>query len=70
MTAHVVDMKTRRETAESVVEAIMYSVRDRGLAALREPETRERIGRCDDAARQRINSRIAKLDAEGRLLKG
>jgi hypothetical protein len=60
----------RTFTPQTTVEAIMYSVRTRGLPALNEPETSERLRRCDDAARHQINSRIATLDAAGRLPKG
>jgi hypothetical protein len=39
----------------------MLTVRERGVSALNEPDTLERLGRCDAAARQQINQRIAKL---------
>jgi hypothetical protein len=51
----------RNATPQSVVEAIMYSVGERGLAALEEPNNQERLSRCDDAAREQIKRRIAKL---------
>jgi hypothetical protein len=44
-----------------VVEAVMLAVRERGLAALKEPATVERLERCDAAARAEINQRIEKL---------
>lgn len=50
-----------RPTPQTTIEAVMYSVRQRGLAALHEPATIERLGRCDEAARQQINERIEKL---------
>jgi hypothetical protein len=52
-----------RVGCQATVEAIMYSFRTRGLSALNEPATRERLSRCDLAARKQINSRIAKLNA-------
>ena len=54
-------------TPQTLVEAVMYSVCTRGLAALDEPATLERLSRCDEAARQQINDRIAALIAGGRL---
>ncbi len=51
----------RRATPQSTVEAIMYAMRERGLAALKEPATRERLSRCDRAARDEINRRIAAM---------
>jgi hypothetical protein len=41
----------------------MHSVRERGLAALREPVNIERLLRCDAAAKTEINRRIARLVA-------
>ena len=54
-------------TPDATIEAIMYSVRERGLSALDEPATRERLARCDAAARNQINRRIGVLLAAGRL---
>jgi hypothetical protein len=50
-----------RPTPNVVVEAIMLAVRTRGLAALKEPATVERLERCDVSARAEINQRIEKL---------
>jgi hypothetical protein len=50
-----------RLTPNVMVEAIMLAVRERGLAALKEPATVERLERCDAAARAEINKRIEKL---------
>lgn len=50
-----------RPTPPSVIEAIMYSVRTRGVAALKEPATVERLSRCDPDARDQIKQRIAAL---------
>ena len=43
------------------VEAVILAVRDRGLAALKEPANVERLERCDAAAKAEIERRIAKL---------
>jgi hypothetical protein len=39
----------------------MHAVRERGLAALKESATAERLERCDAAARAEIERRIADL---------
>jgi hypothetical protein len=52
-------------TSQATIEAVMYCVRERGLAALREPANQQRLVRCDDAARAEVNRRIAKIE-EGR----
>lgn len=51
----------RYPTPKSVVEAILYCVRVRGVAALKEPANIERLARCDQAARAEIDRRIAKI---------
>ena len=53
--------RRNRPTPNVVVEAIMLAVRERGLVALKEPATVERLKRCDAAARAEINQRIEKL---------
>lgn len=55
-----------RPTPQTTIEAIMYVVRERGLEALLEPDTVERLSRCDTAAREQINSRIATLGLKER----
>jgi hypothetical protein len=54
-----------RETPEVTVEAILHCVRERGLPALKEPVNIERLLRCDEAAKEQIDERIAKLIAGG-----
>ncbi len=54
----------QRSTPQVVVEAIMWTVRERGLQALQEAANLERLGRCDATARQQINDRIARLFKE------
>lgn len=53
-----------RPTPQVTVEAVMYSVHERGLDALREPDNIERLARCDDAARRKLNERLARLFPE------
>lgn len=50
-----------RPTPKVTIEAVMHSVRERGLAALKEPANVERLSRCDAAAKAEIEQRIAKL---------
>ena len=52
----------RLRTPEAVIAAIMYCIRARGLSALKEPANRERLKRCNRAARDEINRRIAMLE--------
>ena len=54
-------------TPQTTIEALMYSVRERGLRALQELASQERLSRCDAAARSEINDRISKLLAAGRI---
>jgi len=56
-------LNRERPTPKTTIDAIMYSVRERGLAALKESANIERLQRCDDAAKSEINRRIARLDA-------
>jgi hypothetical protein len=53
-----------QRTPQTTVEAIMFAVRARGVAALKQSTNIERLSRCDDAARTEINERIAKLIAQ------
>jgi hypothetical protein len=48
-------------TPQVTVEAVMLCVRERGIAALQEPDNKERLSRCDAAARRQINERIGRL---------
>jgi hypothetical protein len=57
----------QRPTPQATIEAIMHSVRERGLGALKEPANIERLVRCNQAAKEQIDRRIAKLVAEGRV---
>jgi hypothetical protein len=52
-----------RATPKSTIEAVLHSVRERGLAALKERANIERLLRCDAAAKAEINARIGRLVA-------
>jgi hypothetical protein len=56
--------KERRLTPRSTIDAILYCVRTRGLAALKEPANLERLRRCDAMAQAEINERIDKLSQQ------
>ena len=60
--------RSRYETPQTTVEAIMYCVRERGLGALNEAANVERLSRCDPAAGAQINKRIATLVEKGTVL--
>jgi hypothetical protein len=51
----------QRSTPQTTIEAVMYSVRERGIGTLKEPANIERLSRCDEAARAQINERIERL---------
>jgi hypothetical protein len=59
----------RPPTPQTTIEAVMYCVRERGVAALLEPANQQRLLTCDAAARAEINTRIAKLEDVGRMKK-
>jgi hypothetical protein len=50
-----------RPTPRVTIEALLHSVRERGLVALKEPDNLERLARCDEAALAEIDVRLAKL---------
>jgi hypothetical protein len=52
-----------RKTPQSTIEAVIHSVRERGVAALIEPANIERLLECDDDTRIEINEKIARLIA-------
>lgn len=61
-----VDVKN--STPEVTVEAVLYSIRTQGLAALKEPDVLERLNRCDTKAKAEINQRIERLREKGEQL--
>jgi hypothetical protein len=64
MPMNAADDLRRFSTPDVVVEAVMYCVRERGIAALEEPAMIERLRRCDAAARAEIDRRIDRLLAQ------
>jgi hypothetical protein len=52
-----------RKTPQTTIAAVIYSVRERDIAALKEPANIERLLECDDDSRIEINERIARLIA-------
>jgi hypothetical protein len=56
-----------RPTPQTTVEAVMWTVREHGLKALKEPANQERLRRCDAAAQEQIIQRIEMLHAAGRI---
>jgi hypothetical protein len=61
------ELNDHRPAPQATIEAIMYCVRTRGIGALKDPANLARLQRCDQAAREQIDQRIAKLVAEGRV---
>jgi hypothetical protein len=58
------DVKSeKRPTPRTTIEAIIWSVRERGPQALHDPANIERLSRCDEAAISEIDRRISKLEA-------
>jgi hypothetical protein len=55
-----------RPTPALTVEAIKQTVRDRGVAALKEPDTRERLGRCDVSGRAEIDKWLTRFKGAAR----
>jgi hypothetical protein len=58
---HELNDPCNRPTPKAAVDAVVFAVRKRGLAALKEPAMKERLARCDAAARAKINEQIEKL---------
>jgi hypothetical protein len=55
-----------RPTPATAIEAIKQSVRNRGLAALKEQATRGRLALCDDAARAELDNWLSRFKARAR----
>ena len=52
----------RHSTPQVTIEAVVHAVRERGVDALKEAATIERLSRCDAKARAEINRRVAALE--------
>ena len=48
-----------RPTSKATVDAVVFAVRSRGLTALKEPTTAQRLAECDTAARAEITRQIS-----------
>jgi hypothetical protein len=59
---HRLNHPNRWATPQATIEAVMVAVRTRGIAALEEPANIERLSRCDEAARTRINAFIERME--------
>jgi len=49
-------------TPQSTIDAVKYTVQQRGIAALSEPENLERLSQFDDAARRQLNTYLARFE--------
>jgi hypothetical protein len=54
-------------TPQTTIEAVVHCVGERGVAALKEPANIERLLRCDDGAKTKINERIARQIAAKKI---
>jgi hypothetical protein len=57
----------RFSTPQSAIDALMFCIKERGTAALEEPDNVERLSRCDQAARAQVDKRIDALRQKGLL---
>jgi hypothetical protein len=62
-------VNNRSPTPQTVIEAVMYCVRARGLGALKEQPNLDRLRQCDATAQTEIDRRIDKLFELGILEK-
>jgi hypothetical protein len=53
-----------RPTPQTTIEAVWYCIRERGIAALKEPANHRRLQTFDAAARAELNRRIERLNRE------
>jgi hypothetical protein len=51
----------RGRAADMTVEALMYSLRERGTQALAEPDTRRRLSELSDAQTVEVGKRLQRL---------
>ena len=58
-TAHI-----RGRAAQSTVEALMFSLRSRGIKALDEPDTRHRISQLSEEQLHEVGARLQRLKPE------
>ena len=58
---------SRFATPQSTIDAVCYCIRTRGIAALEEPNIKERLASCDAAATKQIRERIERMRGKGLL---
>jgi hypothetical protein len=58
---HELDDRRGKEAAAATVEALMFSLRERGVAALAEPQTRRRLGELSEAQLHEVCTRLQNL---------
>ena len=58
-------MMKARPTPKATIETVKQAVRDRGVSALDEKQTRERLQRCDPAAIAEIDHWLLKKGTSG-----
>jgi hypothetical protein len=63
----VPEIRTKSPTPQVTVEAIMLTVRERGVIALNDEDNIARLRRCDATARAQIDRRISALKKSGRI---
>jgi hypothetical protein len=56
--------EARRRVAASTVEALMYSLRSRGVAALAEPDCQRRLSELNDDQVREVSTHLQKLKPE------
>jgi hypothetical protein len=59
--------RPRQRAAQSTLDAIVYTVRHRGIAALKEPKNLDRLARCNAEQRANLNNRIEKIISIGSI---
>ncbi len=63
----VPEIRTKWPTSQVTVEAIMFTVRERGVVALNDEDNIARLRRCDAAAKAQIDRRISTLKNSGQI---
>jgi hypothetical protein len=63
----VPEIRTKSPTPQVTVEAIMLTVRERGVIALNDEDNIARLRRCDAAAKAQIDRRISTLKNSGQI---
>jgi transposase len=59
---HLIERKRLGPAAAMTVEALMYSLRERGMEALKETKTRQRLSELSDRQVVEVEQRLQKLN--------